>query len=617
MTSHPAHHQIALWQIKFLAFIGTVIPLAIYQSQPLTLVGTRSKFPVYVILSAAFVGSTIIKHAVQGVSPHLPRWLMVPWSLFLLAFALSFLNATDTWYALVHGGKVYLLPLLLFLSVASAENGRKSIKLLFLLLPAALIIALVGIAQFFGWLEWVSKITVIGTGGSLFYNQNLTGEFLAVTIPLFASLLPGLRKKTLRLLLLTGIILLLVCLVLTEARGAWVALLGSITVGSCFAAGAVFKKTRHQRPHKNLLNPYQQGITSFICLIPLFMICLLTSVYWANPLQTGTTMEKRNADRFITEFSSITRTQDPVRYKLWRASMEMLKDYAWLGCGAAHYGIEFPRYHPYKEDWDPATGTYGFTHNTHNDYLQVFIELGILGFLSMTTLFVVISWRAWLGFCHLFEQGETDSFFLLLGCFSGFVSFSVAMLFEFPMMMPATSFLGWLCGGLTVSLVWRQTTAPKKLNPVFRLPLAAFAMLVVAAGAAAGITSLQEHIYLGRSLQGASLRQIIGWYQKAISATPAPSEETARIQLMRIYLDHDNEEVVRIASALLARRPYFVPALWYRAHAYRGLGKDPEAAQDFVRLLNNTPFVQDKVAIRKWLFSQGKGKEILAPRRTI
>lgn len=72
------------------------------------------------------------------------------------------------------------------------------------------------------------------------------------------------------------------------------------------------------------------------------------------------------------------------RFIIWRQSWEMLKASPWLGVGSGLFSLAWP---PYRHPDDSSAGYF-----VHNDYLQIWIELGLPGFVLVLAVLVSVIW---------------------------------------------------------------------------------------------------------------------------------------------------------------------------------------------------------------------------------
>lgn len=112
------------------------------------------------------------------------------------------------------------------------------------------------------------------------------------------------------------------------------------------------------------------------------------------------------------------------RLLLWRNSVSMIKEHPLSGVGLSNWKILFPSY-GYSGAAYLTDDSIKFT-RPHNDFLQIFAETGIIGFLSYLTFLISI---LCLIIKNFFQSKDSSWLFLL----SGIVIFFIVSLFGFPM----------------------------------------------------------------------------------------------------------------------------------------------------------------------------------------
>lgn len=108
----------------------------------------------------------------------------------------------------------------------------------------------------------------------------------------------------------------------------------------------------------------------------------------------------------------------------------MLHDYSLTGVGAGNYFSSFPAY----KQWD----IYFYVNHAHNDYLQMLIELGIIGCIPLAMLILLSLW-------HIIIALRTRHSTLLLGMsFASLMGMTAILLHstvDFNMQIPSNAAL--------------------------------------------------------------------------------------------------------------------------------------------------------------------------------
>jgi putative inorganic carbon (hco3(-)) transporter len=216
---------------------------------------------------------------------------------------------------------------------------------------AAVLLSLFGIIQYFTGVGLDAKFMEQYSFGAkariatIFVNPNSYGGFLILAI--FPIIMMGLecKQKREKIIYLSSSIVLLINLVLTFSRNSWAA----------FALGLFI-----------LVVLYNWK------LIFGFIVVAITSTFVpviSNRLKDFTDMQ-----------------QNISRFHHWQTALFMIKDHPILGVGNGNY-VSY--YGSYIEKYPYLDYAYQSRFPTHNSYLKVASELGILGILSFVLLVIV------------------------------------------------------------------------------------------------------------------------------------------------------------------------------------------------------------------------------------
>ena len=152
--------------------------------------------------------------------------------------------------------------------------------------------------------------------------------------------------------------------------------------------------------------------------------------------------------KFKSRINSITVADSPdsgmFRIWLWKAAFQMWSDNKLTGVGPGQFQVRFPRYRP---PTIPSNPEY-----VHNEYLEILVEYGGVGFVGMILIFYkIVITPLWLNLKSLIENKkliESGMGCWLLGCIGGVLSLLVHAIFEFSFHVPAIAFLGALLIGI-------------------------------------------------------------------------------------------------------------------------------------------------------------------------
>lgn len=307
----------------------------------------------------------------------------------------------------------YFISLITIIIIVSSISSVEDItKIVELIVVGAFITALYGIYQWkivgIAVNPSLTDITVNqGMSGRVFStmgNPNIYGEFLVLTLPLFGSIIIGSEswwKKGIYAVMILPVILILF---LTGSRSAWVSFAFAIFI-------FVFFTNRKLLP--------------FMILVGLLAIpALPQSIY------------RRILTIFNPNDSSLQ-----YRKQILEPAMPMLRDY-WLGgvgLGNQVFNTIYKRYKSFSLKT---------VAHTHNLYLQLWLETGILGVLSLLWLL----FRLFKKSCNaIFTQNNPRIKTILIGCISSISGILVMGFADHTWFYNRILFLFWVVIALTFS----------------------------------------------------------------------------------------------------------------------------------------------------------------------
>lgn len=295
---------------------------------------------------------------------------------FMAAMLLGGLVSYGGGQSLGAAGMYTILMLGYFLAVGLLNSKEKLKKAAVALCASLLLVSAYGLYQNVTgsisaeWIDTEMFGSISGRVVSTFENPNMLGEYLILLLPIIAALMLGDRSWTARPAYIVSFAAGCACLIYTWARGAWLGFL---------LAACIF-----------ILMWNRQSVALIVaglCALPLAVPYLPASI--------------------VSRFASIGNLADTstnYRVYIWRGSLRMAADYALTGVGVGEQA--FNRIYPYYS----FSGIEKAPH-THNLFLQIFIELGICGFILFVATLVCFMQS---GFT-LAKKGE-DKTVRLIGC---------------------------------------------------------------------------------------------------------------------------------------------------------------------------------------------------------
>jgi O-antigen ligase len=364
-----------------------------------------------------------------------------------LTTARVLLDSPPAWQTLSYaprvalGWWVFLLSVCLyFVVVRSLCAERKTLKrIVWVMMGVALIEALYGLIQALvptlGVL-WVNYIQAyMGDARGTFINRNHFAGFIEMLWPLFLGFTVAqggwgqgyTLKKILaserlnrQALLALGIVVLLLALLFSRSRaGIAGASMGFLTFVSLARSGS-------------------KRMSRYTWLVLGGIVGIL--VVYSMAIGIGPV-----ADRFFTLRSGDTRLD------FWRDSLSIIKDHP-LGIGLRNFERVFPVY-------NVSNLSNKIIDYAHNDYLQLLIEAGWIGFTAVLTGFLIFMVKSANRIKHLNPHKDPLRFFLAVGAFSGLVSLAFHSFFDFNLQIPANCVYFVTLMAIVHSCAWPSASA--------------------------------------------------------------------------------------------------------------------------------------------------------------
>jgi len=354
--------------------------------------------------------------------------LELPLILFTLVLVLS-LFISETKRVSLNDFIIFFSYILIFFFIINNLNQEADFNsFIHLFFIISSLVSIYTIMQYYGFDPYLSDLhSLTSTIG----QKNWISNYLAMIFPVafFYFLLEKEKKNKLIFYLLLTIyyITLMIC----QSRGIWISI--SLTVILAIYIIIKFK----------LLKIFQENKRWSILLLITFLV--ITIIYSTdNPLnKSAITVPQRAISTFDEQDPSIN-----TRLLIWRTTLEMIKDKPVLGSGIGtfkmnylNYQAEFLKNNPYYMQYSGKAG------ETHNEYLQMWSEIGIIGlgiFIGIILMFysLIID--------YLKKNDSDKDKIIVFGLVLGVTCFLIHCLFTFPLHVPALGVTFFALLGLTV-----------------------------------------------------------------------------------------------------------------------------------------------------------------------
>ncbi len=254
------------------------------------------------------------------------------------------------------------------------------------LVSSATVTSILGVLEyFFGdiskeWLDTAYFSDIRGRVVSLFDNSNVLAFYLVMVFPFALDLIARSRNKSERFLARFSTASIILCVVFTWSRGAWLGLIVSAIVYMLIKTKKIIK-----------------ALCGFCLALPILSIVLPTNV--------------------INRFMSIGNLADSSTYYrvlTWRGSLDAILDnlFVGYGYGTAAFERAYPAY---------AYSGIEAAEHTHSLYLQILFGMGLLGFAVFFVMLLFFAQKNLEFFAKTELKGEANS------AVAAFVSFVAAL----------------------------------------------------------------------------------------------------------------------------------------------------------------------------------------------
>jgi O-antigen ligase len=438
---------------------------------------------------------------------------------------------------------------------------------------AAATVSLIGLLQHVGRLPLA--IPIISVPGSTFGNRNLAAEVIALALPFGLAAAAGAERRDGRIAMFVALLLELVYLAVTRARGAWAGAACGLVVTLWLSRATWSRRSA--------------GIALGTVLVA---VAAAVVPGHFNPRDAGDAKRYSGLVEVLEGGLDARSTALKTRLGLWRRTLTMIGERPLLGVGPGNWPRIFPRLAEPRASADGVLSPSLAPRQAHEDYLERAAETGIPGLLALAFLgaAIVLAVRARL-------KSRPEEVPVTAAAAGSWAALSVLCLASFPFEMPGTLALS----GIALGLLARDTVPGVRAKGA-----AAVGCLQIAAGLALlavvlvrSERSLRGSYWLGvaarvarrdRGPEGAA--EALESLQSSLEA--APNDFRAQLITAQTYARLGrSEESTRAAQAALALEPYSPNA--YVALAVGALdGGDPAAAEKYATaalyLLHDEPY---------------------------
>ena len=327
-------------------------------------------------------------------------------------------------------------PLLYFIIVNNIRGEKQINRIIGTVVLIGAALGIYGIFQYNGidfsfWKGNVARLRVFG----FFGNPGYFAGYLILPLSLAISLFFTSKNRNRKILFLIGILAIGTAIILTFTRSSYPAL--GVSLIFMFSLFLLSRGKNFLKGNKKLF------------MILLIVIIIAASLFIIpTPLNKPGTAISQIKRRFsitsITYAFSFGR-----RIAIWKFTGMMIKDHPILGSGIGTFKYNDLRYQAkfFEQGDNRSIYRYGLADKAHNEYLQLWAELGTIGLAIF--LWLIIAYFNY-GIRYLKREKDEQKQGIMIGLMGAVVAFLVDGFFWFPLHLTTNVSLLWLFIGLTM-----------------------------------------------------------------------------------------------------------------------------------------------------------------------
>lgn len=369
------------------------------------------------------------------------------YSFFLLIFIFS--ASSIIWGKFKGTYQLEILHFSCLMLVAFTAMQIKNIKhiqfILFFTIIGASLATFLAFLQVWGWnpLQYNSP----GFPAAAFINKNHLSNYIDLLIPTSLFLLITIENHKKKYLISVCISILFSYLIFSHTRASWL----SLVIVFSIILFISYKTIWVQKKFKEINYKH-------------VMLIVFLSVLLINSPGDKLNEEKR----FETLYSSLEKSEvissTSMRINAYKNAITMFSDNPILGTGLGSFYIAFK---PYDKRKQSEISTYT---KLHNDPLQIILELGLIGGLLVSSFIFMIFYRTYKKIIHSsISKNNLKNNIISTGLLLTLTVSIIHSFIDFPLHLPASSFLLFLFIGLLLSTNKNTKAYQKKIKSFFLL----------------------------------------------------------------------------------------------------------------------------------------------------
>jgi len=319
----------------------------------------------------------------------------------------SLFNAVDFGNSIYFSSKITTFFLFFFNLFLLLRNGLLETKQLFKsLIFFGIVCVLITVFAFINKsINGQNLFRQVDLISGTFGNKNLLSSILYCSLPFYFI---GLKySKNYKRLCASAILLSLFFLVTLRSRSVLIALI--------IFFGLNFIRYKYRVLSKKI----------FVSILCLFL--LSSSIYFSFSFGKKNVLSSVFSNQYFNRITD-NKTFD-ARVLFWNNSLKIIEDNFIFGVGGGNWGIHFPKYGLSNFSNDEIINGKVIVDNPHNDFLKIFCEIGIFGFLFFVAIFITNLYYSFTLYKKANSSVEKDKYFII---FSFIMGYLFICFFDFP-----------------------------------------------------------------------------------------------------------------------------------------------------------------------------------------
>ncbi len=324
-------------------------------------------------------------------------------------------------------------------------------KLLIGLIISMLVVSTIGLLQYYLIDNYLVQnvFPQFATPSATFGNKNMASHFMVMTLPIAITYVFTVNTRFRIVLMSIPVFIGFWYVMYISARQAYLAMLVEIFILFLFVILDGFKNKKNSFIKKSKFFTYKV-VTSLMVAALLVLMSNFTSKGW----DFNNTSKLDRVQKISIEGGSN-------RFPAWLNTIELIKDNPFTGVGAGQWQQSYPLYYD-RVMKDVIFNEKVRLKRLHNDYLEMFANFGLIGFLILVSflfLTVRLILNILLNYNHMYRIQT-------LGLSMGLVGFCVVAAFSFPVrvLLPILFVLIYVALIYLYSCAYGDTLSIKKIN---------------------------------------------------------------------------------------------------------------------------------------------------------